>query len=112
MSLVRERKCLTAGLAALAFAVGAPMLAQQQTPGAAQPQNAQPPPGVQQQRRGGGGGGGGRPQTQPLGDGPWDFTTEQGRIHVTVVTKGLERPWGMAFLPNGDVLVTERPGRL
>jgi glucose/arabinose dehydrogenase len=31
---------------------------------------------------------------------------------VTVVTKGLERPWGMAFLPNGDMLVTERPGRL
>ncbi|HSC15847.1 MAG TPA: PQQ-dependent sugar dehydrogenase [Gammaproteobacteria bacterium] len=112
MSLVRERTWLTASLAALAFAVGAPTLAQQQTPGAAQPQNAQPPPGVQQQRRTGGGGGGGPPQTQPLGDGPWDFTTEQGRIHVTVVTKGLERPWGMAFLPTGDMLVTERPGRL
>ena len=109
MSLVRERKWLTAGLAVLAFGVGVPTLAQQQAPGAAQ--GAQPPPGVQQQRRGGGGGGG-RPQTQPLGDGPWDFTTEQGRIHVTVVTKGLERPWGMALLPNGDMLVTERPGRL
>ena len=34
------------------------------------------------------------------------------RIHVTVVTKQLERPWGLAFLPNGDMLVTERPGRL
>ena len=107
---MRERKWLTAGLAALAFAVGAPALAQQQAQGAAEAQGAQPPPGAQQQRRGGGGGG--RPQTQPLGDGPWDFTTEQGRIHVTVVTKGLERPWGMAFLPNGDMLVTERPGRL
>jgi aldose sugar dehydrogenase len=30
---------------------------------------------------------------------------------VTVVT-GLEHPWGMAFLPGGDILVTERPGRL
>jgi glucose/arabinose dehydrogenase len=53
-----------------------------------------------------------RPATPPLGDGPWDFATEQVRIHVTVVTKGLDHPWGMAFLPNGDMLVTERPGRL
>jgi len=30
---------------------------------------------------------------------------------VTVV-EGLEHPWGMAFLPEGDILVTERPGRL
>lgn len=29
----------------------------------------------------------------------------------TVVT-GLEHPWSMAFLPSGDILVTERPGRL
>jgi glucose/arabinose dehydrogenase len=25
---------------------------------------------------------------------------------------GLEAPWSLAFLPNGDVLVTERPGRV
>lgn len=31
---------------------------------------------------------------------------------ITTVTTGLEHPWGMAFLPNGDILVTERPGRL
>jgi aldose sugar dehydrogenase len=48
----------------------------------------------------------------PLGDGPWEVQTEKARIRVTVVTKGLDHPWGMAFLPNGDMLVTERPGRL
>ncbi|HEV2148822.1 MAG TPA: PQQ-dependent sugar dehydrogenase [Longimicrobiaceae bacterium] len=31
---------------------------------------------------------------------------------VVTVAEGLEHPWGMAFLPGGDVLVTERPGRL
>jgi glucose/arabinose dehydrogenase len=55
---------------------------------------------------------GGRPPTPPLGDGPWELTTEQARIRVTVVTKGLDHPWGMAFLPDGGLLVTERPGRL
>ena len=28
------------------------------------------------------------------------------------MAKGLVNPWGIAFLPNGDVLVTEKPGRL
>ena len=28
------------------------------------------------------------------------------------VVEGLEHPWGMAFLPDGDILITERPGRL
>jgi glucose/arabinose dehydrogenase len=31
---------------------------------------------------------------------------------VTDVVRGLEHPWGMAFLPDGRLLVTERPGRL
>ena len=29
-----------------------------------------------------------------------------------IVTDGLENPWGLAFLPDGRMLVTERPGRL
>jgi len=49
----------------------------------------------------------------PLGDGPWVFdTAEQHKIRVTVVTKGLSHPWALAFLPDGDMLITERPGRL
>src|SRR5215469_7291189 len=47
-----------------------------------------------------------------LGTGPWDLAAGRGvRIHVTAV-KGLDHPWGIAFLPDGSQLVTERPGRL
>lgn len=31
---------------------------------------------------------------------------------VVTVAEGLENPWGMTFLPNGRMLVTEKPGRL
>lgn len=31
---------------------------------------------------------------------------------IVTVAEGLVNPWSMAFLPNGDMLVTERPGRL
>lgn len=49
----------------------------------------------------------------PLGAGPFVFdTAEQHRIRVSVVTKGLSHPWSIAFLPDGGMLVTERPGRL
>jgi len=34
------------------------------------------------------------------------------RFRVVTVAEGLEHPWAMAFLPGGDMLVTERPGRL
>jgi glucose/arabinose dehydrogenase len=38
-------------------------------------------------------------------------TAEAGNVRVTIM-KGLSHPWSLAFLPNGDILVTERPGRL
>ncbi|HVF63008.1 MAG TPA: PQQ-dependent sugar dehydrogenase [Casimicrobiaceae bacterium] len=33
-------------------------------------------------------------------------------IHATRIASGLEHPWGLAFLPDGRMLVTEKPGRL
>jgi glucose/arabinose dehydrogenase len=48
-----------------------------------------------------------------LGDGPFRFETyEQRQIRVSVVTRGLSHPWSVAFLPGGDMLITERVGRL
>ena len=38
--------------------------------------------------------------------------SEKGSYAVTELVTGLEHPWGLAFLPGGDMLVTERPGRL
>jgi glucose/arabinose dehydrogenase len=35
-----------------------------------------------------------------------------GAIRVETVARGLEHPWALAFLPDGRMLVTERPGRL
>ena len=33
-------------------------------------------------------------------------------FRTTTILQGLEHPWSMAWLPNGEILVTERPGRL
>lgn len=50
----------------------------------------------------------------PLGDGPFHVQSvvpEHRDLRVVVVAR-LEQPWSIAFLPDGDMLVTERPGRL
>jgi aldose sugar dehydrogenase len=36
----------------------------------------------------------------------------KGVVDVQTIAKGLEHPWSLAFLPDGRMLVTERPGRL
>jgi len=54
----------------------------------------------------------GPPPATPLGTGPWDFVTKDGKIHVEVVARRLDHPWSIAFLPDGNMLVTERGGRL
>lgn len=106
MNPFRCRIVVPAALAAL-IVLSHDGVAQAQDTGAA-PRQA---PAAQGAARGAPGRGPGRGATA-LGDGPWDFDTQEQRIHVSVVSKGLDHPWGMVFLPNRDMLVTERPGRL
>ena len=48
-----------------------------------------------------------------MADKPYTFdTAEQHGIRVSVVVRGLPHPFSLAFLPNGDALVTERSGGL
>src|SRR5690606_41277681 len=89
-----QRRC---ALAALLGIVAAPLGAQQSVP----MRNGAPvaPPGV---------------PVAPLPDGPIEYPTAEGMdIRVSVVVRGLENPWSLAFLPDGAMLVTERnAGRL
>jgi glucose/arabinose dehydrogenase len=43
---------------------------------------------------------------------PHSYESQATAFTVTEVVTGLQHPWGLAFLPDGDMLVTERPGRL
>ncbi len=38
--------------------------------------------------------------------------TETGNIQVNTIAEGLENVWSLAFLPDGNMLVTEKPGRM
>ncbi len=40
------------------------------------------------------------------------LTTEKQKVRVEVLTADLNTPFGLAFLPDGRLLITERPGRL
>ncbi len=48
-----------------------------------------------------------------LGDGPWYYDTwsPAGKIKVSIVARGIANPWGMAFLPNGNILIAEKAGQ-
>jgi aldose sugar dehydrogenase len=40
------------------------------------------------------------------------FPSSAGNLTVQTVASGLVHPWSLAFLPDGSMLVTERPGRM
>jgi aldose sugar dehydrogenase len=110
-------RTVLAGAAALVL--GSTLYVAAQQPG---PPPAGAPPGG---RRGGGPPGGG-PETglnvrPPNAEGQKPAFAGQTRapeqrlnvaFDVVTVSEGLVNPWGLAFLPDGKMLVTERPGRL
>ena len=48
----------------------------------------------------------------PLGALPQVVFSADYEIRVEALTTGLQNPWSLAFLPDGGMLITERPGRL
>ena len=51
--------------------------------------------------------------TPEVPGGPIEFeSAEERHLRAVIVTRELEQPWSMAFLPDGAMLVTERPGRI
>jgi aldose sugar dehydrogenase len=103
ISITQVKWIVFAVAVALAYDSG---LAQQ--PPAAGGRQGTPPPG------------GGRqnvnpfPRVAPLlfPDGPQIVETTGQSIRVVPMFKGLESPWSLAFLPNGDILITEKTGKL
>jgi glucose/arabinose dehydrogenase/mono/diheme cytochrome c family protein len=41
-----------------------------------------------------------------------DFTTQKASFKVETLVRGLNQPWGLAFLPDGRAIFTERSGQL
>jgi glucose/arabinose dehydrogenase len=95
----------------LAIALSAAALAAQQPP-------AGGPAPAQGGRQGGPGGRGPTPGSfqrtpqLPFPDAPRELEMSGTKFRVVPVVRGLANPWSITFLPNGDMLVTERPGRL
>ena len=99
----------TAITLAVALSLQGAATAQQPAPGApAQPPAGRGgPPGVSNAP-----GGFPRTPTLPFPDAPREVETVGVKLRAVPVVKGLVNPWSLTFLPNGDMLVTERPGRL
>jgi glucose/arabinose dehydrogenase len=94
----------SAGLQACLVVLSAVVVAAQQPPaaGAAQGRGrgqATAPPGINW-------------PSPPLPDGPLNIDTGLVRPVKVTIIKGLNQPWGMAFLPDGGILITERGGTL
>jgi glucose/arabinose dehydrogenase len=53
----------------------------------------------------------GKPETKVDPEGAI-IKSEKQTVKLEVVAKDLETPWAIAFLPDGRLLITERPGRL
>lgn len=49
---------------------------------------------------------------QVVASAPVEVASRLGGFTVTELVTGLDHPWALAFLPDGAMLVTERPGRL
>ena len=50
--------------------------------------------------------------TRAAGAAPQTFPSSAGNLTVEIIAGGLMHPWSLAFLPDGRMLVSERPGRL
>jgi aldose sugar dehydrogenase len=53
-----------------------------------------------------------RPPSPPFPDAPQVVETAGLSLRATPMLKGLATPWSLAFLPNGDMLITEKGGKL
>ena len=88
----------TGSVLALVVVAGINALAQTAAPAG---QRGEPPPSQIPQGRQGRGG-------YPLPSLPAVFETYQHKVRVSVVARGLDRPWSLLILPDGDMLVSMR----
>ena len=93
---------------------GVAILAQQPAPPAGQPgaAGAQQPPAGRGQGRGPAPGSFQRIPTLPFPSTAQELEMSGTKYRVAPVVSGLANPWSLTFLPNGDMLVTEKAGRL
>ena len=90
----RMRKAMVVAALTLVAGVSTPAIAAAQAPVDPRPAN--------------------NPEQKPAVAGQTDAPEQKSNVAFEVVNlvEGLQNPWGMAFLPGGKMLITERPGRL